>query len=302
MLIECENCGFYVSPSEKFCPDCGLADPKVALPPIDVEIENRVLMKIIGIVGGAALVGLVLYRLNGGGVDFNDWFRLAFLFLFIGTVISIIAVLLNSRRAVSVLARERFINPKNGTSLQFIHDTCLLRNHELSEMRSEFRVPTKRGVRLGDGIVKADRQQAKDALSGLVARYELFLNRIFLARFQNQLLSLADDQKNLRDADFFDELGEISAEMKNMSAGVNRNFNGELSENFAHEKQSFLTAAKKTGDLCAVLADRRKETTRTPLTDEDLTSQSQILDARRTLAEISLSFDQLEREYERLKV
>ncbi len=306
-LTECANCGFYIQPNEKFCPDCGISEPTVALESIAVKIENQVIIKTVGIFAAAVLIGLILYRLNGSYADFGDWFRLELTVLLIATVISVLVVLLNARRSASASERQRFVNAENGESLQFMQDICLMRNHALNEKRREFGGAARHGIRRSDGEITIEERQAARQVSRLLERYDLFLNRIFLARLQNELLPLSGNRNELNDADFFGDLDGISQEVETLGAGVAEDFGGEVSESYTTEKQLFLAATEKIEAFCAALVDRRKNPARldapfaAPIA-EDFTNQSEILNARQTLSEILQSFNKLEREFKQLKI
>lgn len=307
MPVECVNCGFYVASNDKFCPDCGLSEPSEPVKSASKEIENKIFLKTAGIIAVAVFIGFGLFRWNGDSLDFDDSLRLAATVLLFGTIFSILFVLLTARRSGRSEEQKRFAEA-GISGFQFIQDSCAMRNHELSEMRGDLRGSVERGARVSSETVKSNRRQTRDEISGLLSRYELLLDRIDFARLQNRLLPLLlNGRNNSADENFSESLDEISLEIEDTKSSLSDYPGDEIFEDFLNEKRDFLAQVEETEKLCRSLTNRSEnlapfETDFSTLASRNSTAPPEILNAQKTLAKISESFDKLERAYRKLKI
>ena len=291
MLIECVNCGFYVSDQDAFCPDCGLFDPDVSVESVSDAVEGKFLTKVIVIVGAAVIIGGVVYRLNEHRADFSDFFATAMEILSILTIFSIIIALLLTRHSAGEVRRHRFVSSETPLTLQFIQETILLRNYELEDCLKDLRLSVKRGA-VPSGDERLGLATRKNAVLDLKAFYDLLSEKINFARLKNELPMLTNYLNGLeKDAESAERLNELLAELISLRWSLTDDYSTELSESFQIEKQKILTEIAETILFAETWLDR----------SDPLLFQNGF-DARVMLKDYADAFSEAERRFQKLKM
>lgn len=249
MLIECVNCGFYVSDKETFCPDCGLSAPNNPVESVSNIVEGRFFTKVILIVVAAVVVGSVIYRLSKDRADFSDFFATAMEILAILTIFSIIIALLFMRRSAGEARRQRFVSPETTMTFQFIEGTILLRKHDLEQSMSDLTRTVKRGA-MPSGDERLSLSAEKNEILDLKARYDLLNDKINFVRVENELAMSATRFNTLeKDAETAERLKDILEDLELLSLSLTDNSVAGLSEDFQVEKQKLTAQISETGRL-----------------------------------------------------
>ena len=309
MLAECFNCGFYVNENEKFCPDCGVSDPNLPLTLSSDNSDQPLTLKSTVIIVIAIIIGIALLRLVVGSGNFSsELFGLTALILLIIVVLLIFVVPFITRRAAKREKQQRFDSAETATNFRFIQDTILLRNHELKEKLREFRSLAKRGKRLSGNVKKSKALLKTVEIQSLIARYDLLNNKIDFARLQNNLLPIIEQQNDLKSkADYSENLAEILSEIELIILSLTDEYAAKIPEQFENERRDFLAQVTETQKLCETLSESKNEVQTFHNNFEipssnDLTYQTENLDAQLTLRNFTASFNELEQAYERLKI
>ena len=290
MLIECVNCGFYVSDQDAFCPDCGLFDPDVSVESVSDAVEGKFLTKVIVIVGAAVIIGGVVYRLNEHRADFSDFFATAMEILSILTIFSIIIALLLTRHSAGEVRRHRFVSSETPLTFQFIQETILLRNYELEDCLKDLRLSVKRGA-VPSGDERLGLATRKNAVLDLKAFYDLLSEKINFARLKNELPMLTNYLNGLeKDAESAERLNELLAELISLRWSLTDDYSTELSESFQIEKQKILREIAETILFAETWLDR----------SDPLLFQNGF-DARVMLKDYADAFSEAERRFQKLR-
>jgi len=297
MFTECVNCGFYASPDVKSCPDCGVSAPGEPLKFKADDFDRPLIFKLTAAFVILIFGGIVFFRLREGNNDFSDLFGLfgiVVLFSIVPAMFVSFFVLFYRKKT----ERRRFaLTETTATNFQFMQDMILQRNHELHERLREFRA-AKRGVRLSVDYGKSNHTPRKMEILNLIARYALLDSKIDFARLENKLPLLVKQRNALKDdEDFSEKLDAVWSEIESIKSSLTDDSAAEVSENFQVEKRDFLAQVEEAEKLCEALSKRGGE-----LQSFDSIRRADNFAVHQTLGNFIKSFNESEREYQKLKI
>lgn len=296
MFTECANCGFYVEPDAKSCPDCGVSAPDEPLKSKLDDFDRPLLFKLTAAFTVLIFGGIVFFRLREGNRNFGDFFGLfgiVVLFSFLPALFVSFFVLAYRKKA----DRRRFAAAETKSmSFRFLQDTISLRDHELRVKLGDFPA-TKRGARISVDYEKSNRAAAeKNKIRNLIARYDLLNGKIEFARLENKLPRLAE-RRNDNDEDFSEKLDAICSELELIKFSLTEDSAQAVSESFLVEKQDFLARIEEAEKFCEVLSESGSGAR-----SSGLIPRADDFAVRRMLENFVRSFNESEREFQRLKI
>lgn len=323
MLTQCVNCGFYVRQTDKFCPNCGKQYPtkeiheSIKFRLFVHRIFNSQIFKLI-------LSGLVTYIFIDFLADlaaskfikYGDYIWIFSFIIWTFVSISVFLLLNNVQLKAPV---PRILKSKNNLNSKYkiIED-------RVSELN-------KRGQRIDavlDKIRETDGQNlqevrrkllsAREMVMNQFARYELQKQKIELVRLQNGVSPYLFALHRLNE--FETENGLITIETARAEISkIRQNLTNYLAIDFPDralpEKQTFLAQLDETEasyqKLREALLSRQaaralqdispiEDNIKLPVSKE-IVHESDVFNIQTTLTDFSESFDELEREYKRIK-
>lgn len=308
MSTKCVNCGFYITNFEKVCPNCGLRNP--------TNTFRRTTLKFLltslsfSFLFSAIITLFAVIFLRGQSVPS--------IFLVTFVVLSFI---------IYVFIKEKYtIKPQ------------FYKSPFLSELDKKEKIINGRAVELAergkkidavlDKIKDTDSNQLQDVRAKLLsareivisqfARYELQKQKIELVRLQNGVSRYLAGLHRLNDLETENGLLAIETarrEIERIGQNLTRYDAIEFSERVLPEKENFLSQLSETVDSCdrlreAILSRQAvkalqgispiEENLKLPAS-KDLAHAAETFNIETTLTDFSESFEELEREYKRLR-
>lgn len=312
MLTPCVNCGFYVKQTDEFCPNCGFLTPTVPI-------------------NGFSKTGLI---------NLKRFFIICFLIslvLFIPlTTINSVAFAILTSLAVSMIISILLESIINLTLESTEYNKRILGN--VNNLKTKFKIIEKRVSELNKRSQKIDAVldkindndgkslqevrhkllSAREIVMNQFARYELQKRKIELVRIQNGVSFYLFGIHRLNEFETENGLVTIEttrAEINQIRQNLTRHDAIDFPANTLPEKQAFLTQLDETEDSCQKLREAllSRQAARalqdiSPIAEsvklpgsKELAHESNVFNIQTTLTDFSESFDELEREYKRIK-
>ena len=232
---------------------------------------------------------------------FSLLFCFPFLYLFVVFVLN---------RLAKKERRRRFAYQRVDLTLNDTQDTITLRIHELNEKYREI----ERLLAQSDNVQNAEINEKLETAQ--IARYELHNLKINLVHLQNGLLPVLYEKKVSEKSDeFLDKVNKSLFEIKDMRQSLTDDYAIEFTENVLPEKENFLAQLDETKASCEKLREsllnrqaahtlqsisRIKDNLKLSSAD-DLHHTLETFNIQTAITDFSESFEELEREYKRLK-
>lgn len=301
MFTKCANCGFHISNFKKNCPNCGLKNP------------TRQVLQTTFLFSFSFSIIITLY---------------AFLYL---PERSAIGIFLSSFVVLSFVIYV-YVNGKYNVKPQFYTSPFL------SDLDKKEKIINKRSAELAkrgqkidavlDKIKDTDSRQLLDVRAKLFsareivvsqfARYELQKQKIELVRLQNDVSPYLSGLHRLNDFETENGLLTIETttkEIERIRQNLTRYDAIEFSERVLPERENFLSQLAETVESCDKLREAilSRQATRalqdvSPIEEnlklpvsKDLAHATDTFNIQTTLTDFSESFEELEREYRRLR-
>lgn len=306
MLTKCVNCDFFVSESDLICPNCGLSEPKIKLGK-NKHSSGDVNYLYAGI---AAFAIACLYGFLFQTALLSD---IVAIFLILLVIFAII-IFAYSEKQYEKESLRRFSDSGFLAKKKIIQKRLLELNNRQENIKT---VLSK--IKLTDSAnlqsVRSKLLKAQEIVSSQFARYELQAKKIELVRLQNNLAPYLADWKNLDE--FQTENGLVTIENTKQEIEKIKQVwaTDEFSENVLTEKENFFEQLSETVNsserLREALLSRQavralqsvstiEENLKLPNADL-IVHAAETFNIQTTLTDFSESFDELEREYQRLK-
>ena len=305
MLTKCVNCEFYVRQTDECCLNCGFYKPA-----IPAEKPESNFLRILVFVLPFSLIFLALLYLDKELVLMDYVFSLAASFPF-----AFITDYTFEKRKID----KKFKNRKNGTTNNLEYKEKII-GKRISELhpRGQKIDSVLDKIKQNDTLQLQDVRQkllsARQIVIGQIARYELQENKIKLARLQNGVSPFVNNLQRLNEPETENGLSAIEYakyETGKMRQSLTNDYATEFPKEFEFEKQSFLKQAEETEEsydklreaLLSRQATRALEgiSTMNLPRSEEIAHAVETFNIQTTLTDFSESFDELEREYKRLK-
>jgi len=301
MFTKCVNCGFHISNFKKICPNCGLENPMLKV------LQTSLLFSFSFSVIITLFTFLYLPELSVAGIFLSSFIVFSF----------IIYVYVNGKNKVE---------PQSYTS-PFLSDLDK-KEKIINERSAEL---AKRGQKIDailDRIKDTDSRQLLDVRAKLFsareivisqfARYELQKQKIELVRLQNGVSPYLSGLHRLNDFETENGLLTIETtktEIERIRYGLTRYDAIEFSAKVQSERENFLSQLAETVDSCdklreAILSRQAvralqnispiEESLKLP-DSKDLAHAADTFNIETTLTDFGESFEELEREYRRLR-
>jgi hypothetical protein len=313
MLIQCARCGFYVSSFEKKCLNCGRSISSKKITAGYMQIAGK--PALFALFFSLLLALPVTIFLFGG---FYNLFQLLITGLSVYLIIFAFLFRLEFKKH-DAPEQEKIYNP-----LSTLDGKARLIEKRIGEL-------SKRGQKIDsvlDKIKETDSPQLQDVRARLLsarevvisqfARYELQKQKIELVRLQNSVSPYLFELHRLGEAEMENGLASIETtarEINRMRQNLTRYDAIEFPPRAVPEKENFLAQLAETENSCeklreALLAKQAmralqdiqplEESLHLPVA-KDLAHTAETFNIQSTLTDFSESFDELEREYKRLK-
>ena len=316
MLAKCANCEFYLSPDEKFCRNCGLSSPTEDMQDASDHAERN--LTIIFTLISAIICGFVFTLLRNDG-DFTSLGELPVAILislvpcFAFSYFFVVFVLMRLEKRER---QRRFAYTKVDVTLNDIQDTVMLRSHELDEKYRETEEFLTESENLEQNEAGENLESEREAIAALLARYELQHLKINTIRLQNDLLPIFHEENISENRnDFLNKINDALLGIKNMRQSLAEDNGDEFPEAVLSEKENFLAHLEEIKKSCEKLRESLLNSGGTPLLQSvladkksldssgknDSSSVAEIFNIQTNLAELSKSFEEVERDYQRLK-
>ncbi|MBS1793730.1 MAG: hypothetical protein JSS81_07745 [Acidobacteria bacterium] len=314
MLTQCVNCGFYFRRTDEFCLNCGIVHPNESLKIKKSHrspLEKLLLSNIFLLVVALSFVVLLLYLVAERSFENLPYLQT---YIWIGALVSG-GVLLFALR----LLRDGIFGPKLPHVLKHknnLTSKIKIIDRRLAELENRGRriAAVLDKIRETDGGSLPEVRRKLLTARGLVAsqfeRYDLQRKKIELVRLQNGVspylyglsgLSEIDTENGLTEIESTrDELRDIRRRLQSREAAASSEraaFIAQLDETEAScqkIREALLSrqAARALQEISSAADDLRLPGT---------ARESDIFNVHATLTDFSESFEELEREYQRLK-
>ena len=320
MLTECIYCGFYVKQNSSFCLNCGIESPNKEFAESSTKIlliSNLIRSDFVKIIGALILTLILLLAVADWSFSKIFYLRDFYFFstMFLGLSVSFASLFLLQKWLHTKL------NPKRKKNIESFLSKAKLIDKRLSEL-------DKRAQQVDlvlSRITENDSQQLNDIRPKLLearkiacnqfARYELQKQKIQLVRLQNGVSPYLAEWNHLNEYEIENGLVTIKNTHQEIDK-IRRNLTIEFPENTLPEKHNFLSQLDETETSFeqlreALLSRQAARALReiSPLegnlklpNTEEITHTAETFNIQTTLTDFSESFDELEREYQRLKV
>ncbi len=323
MLTECVKCGFYVKQNDEFCLNCGIESPGIEFnKPSDstLPLYNLIRSGFVKII--CSLIFTIILVFAAADWSFSNLAYLRdsyfFLVLFFGLSASFSTLFLLEKWYFKRLNIKRLKNTENFLSKLKLIDNRLsdLDRREKQIDLILYRINENPGRQLTD--VKPKLIKAREIVISQFARYELQKQKIELVRLQNGVSPYLVGWNQLNEYEIENGLVTI----KNTKQEINKvrqklaNYTEVgFPEKFLSEKHNFLSQLDETEmsfeQLREALLSRQairalrevspvEENLNLPNAD-NIIHAAETFNIQTTLTDFSESFDELEREYQRLK-
>jgi hypothetical protein len=323
MLIRCVNCGFYVRPDDEFCLNCGIkapnedfSEPSPRIIPL-AGFAQSITAKIIFSV---FLIFTMIYLLANRDISNVPYLPdyLLFLVFLLGVGLSFLSLFLLNRWCLRQLKPKRQKTPDNFSTRKKIIEKRLSeldrRGKKLDEIMGKIKENNSRQLK----DVRAKLLPAREMIISQFARYELQKQKIELAQLQNGVSPYLFAFHRLNEFETESALTTIENTQMEIDK-IRRNLTQydaiEFPEKTLPEKEDFLAQLSEVQNSCeklreVLLAKQAMQTLQgiEPLEEnlnlplaKDLAHTVETFNIQTSLTDFSDSFDELERDYKRLK-
>jgi len=323
MLTPCVNCGFYVKQTDEFCLNCGIESPEK-----EYNLPSPNLLVVAKITKSKPLLLLlivtmwVLSILIITGGDFSaiaylrDYVILAVIFF--GIIFSFLSLFLINFWIAKKLRPKRQKRIENLTSKQKTIDNRLTELDKRAKTIDRILSEISEHSSLQFKNMRPKLLAAREIVISQFARYEIQKQKIELLRLQNGVSFYLFGLHRLNE--YQTENGLVTIETSRAAINqIRQNLTRydviDFPENTLPEKQAFLTQLDETEDSCQKLREALlsrqaaralqdispiAESVKLP-SSKELAHESNVFNIQTTLTDFSESFDELEREYKRIK-
>jgi len=319
MLTKCLNCGFWVKSDDAFCLNCGIVEPvknHFAVSGIEKFLNRLLRSPVLNLIFSAIVTFFLFDWFIGFANNFSRLQTLIQIAAFILWLASASALFLFLRKFQLTRRPKTLIKVKeNLTSRSDLTDRRLF---ELQRRLSGIDAVLEK---IGDeepGQLRGARSKllsAREIVMAQISRYRLQESKIVLVRLQNDLQPYLFGRNNL--GDFQTEKG--LATIENVKSRVNRISRdlgqNQASEHLSNERNKFKEQLVQTVDSCdklrdgllslhaaQVIADIRPIDKNLPdRIDVESDHSVETFNLQATLTDFTESFEELEREYQRLR-
>ena len=323
MLTKCVNCDFNIRKTENFCPNCGLEEPtkefselpKYVFPLLKISESNflRLLFTLIF----TFFLLFVIADFDVSGI------------LYLRDYILILSVLSGFGFyffTFSLLRKwcVKKLNPKRRKNAENFSSQIKIVKKRISELDNRVTAIDK----ILDTINRNSSSQlqevrkrlipAREIVIGQMARYELQENKINLARLQNSVAPFVFGIHRLNETETENGLTAIENtknEVEKMRQNLTNDYARDFPKAVEFEKESFLKQIEETEISCAKVREAilSRQATRalegiSPIEEnlkmpnsKEISRAVETFNIETTLTDFSESFEELEREYKRLK-
>lgn len=319
MLTECINCGFYVRPNDEFCLNCGIESPSKEFtePSASVFFISSLIrsdfLKII-----CSMILTLILLLAVADWNFSKIFYLRDIYFFstiiLGLLLSFALLFLLQKWLHAKLKPKRKKKPESFTSKLKLIDKRLSdlerRAKQIDLVLS--RIIENKSQQLNE--IRPKLLEARKIASNQLARYELQKQKVQLVRLQNGVSPYLAGWNRLNEYETENGLTTIKNTKQKMDK-IRQNLAIEFPEKALPEKRHFLSQLDETEtsfeQLREALLSRQaaralreispiEENLQLP-NGEEIAHAAETFNVQTTLTNFSESFDELEREYQRLK-
>lgn len=326
MLTRCVNCGFYVGRDEEFCLDCGIIAPTrdfsipsariIPLARIAQSMTAKVILSIF-------LTFMIIYAAadwDTSNIAYLRDFVLVLSFLS-GVGLSFLSLFLLNNWCLNQLNPQRQKSPDSFSSRKKIIGKRLSeldrRAKKIDEILSKIKAnDNSRELR----EVRERLLPAREIITSQFALYELQKQKIEMARLQNGVSPFLHEFHRLNEPETENALAAIEntqTELDKIRRNLTRYDAIEFPEKTLPAKEDFLAQLSEIRNSCeklreALLAKQAMQTlqgiralggnSNLPTAGKDLAHTVETFNIQTTLTDFSESFDELEREYKRLKI
>ncbi len=322
MLTKCLNCGFLVQHDDDYCLNCGIDKPTE-----DTHVPSfvRIILIASKMVSFKVLLGLLLSLLILFLIADSDLANVFYLRdgiiifgLVIGFSLSFTIVPLIRRLIKNNLLQDR---NKTSDNLTLIKRTIDSRISDLSKRRSQIDVVLNRiqfddGERLQETRTKL--LAARKLVNGQHARYDVQAKKIEMVRLQNSVLPYLENHDGLNEFEVETGLFVIESakrEIWQTREKLSTEYASELPKSAQSEMDSFVRQLNETEESClkireTLLSNQARRALEGISTDNEIASVSganeiarafETFNIQSTITDFSESFEELEREYMRLR-
>jgi hypothetical protein len=323
MLTRCVNCGFYVNQNDEFCLNCGIKSPTIDIfipSPNLLVVARLTKSKLLAFILSTFMIFISLCIVTDGNLSSIPYLRdyVVFAVILFGVGISFLSLFLINKW---FLRKHNFQRPKSHNNFNSKKNTIDRRLSELDKRAKTIDSILSKIAENSSTQLKELRPKllsARGIVSGQFARYELQKQKIELARLQNSVSPYLFGLDRFNE--FETENGLVTLEntllaMNRIRQNLTRDDEIEFSGKALSEKQTFFTQLDETEDSCQKLREAllSKQAVRalqalSPIEEnlklsnsKELARESDVFNIQTTLTDFSESFDELEREYKRLK-
>lgn len=312
MLTKCIECQFYVRQTDEFCLNCGLQKPALLFE--DEKFNLKRFALILGAMFVAAL--FIAFSASQGGT-----FEVSYIFicLFFSAILSV---------ALEVVlgiydAEKGFKNRKSANKDNFIEKGKIIQKRVSELINRGQKIDAVLGkIKDGDSAqlqaVRAKLFGAREIVVSQFARYELQAKKIELVRLQNAVAPYLFGFERLDESQTENGLAAIEtakAETNQIRQNLTRYDAIEFSKTVLPEKENFLAQIAETNQSLEKLREAllSRQAARalqeiSPIEEglqlpaaRSLAHAAETFNIQTTLTDFSDSFDELEREYRRLR-
>lgn len=323
MLTKCVNCGFYLRQTDEFCLNCGIESPtrEYSQPSPNLFIIARLTKsKLLFLILSVIICFLLFYLITDGELSSIPYLRsyVAFAIIVFSVAISFLLMFLITKWCDKKAHPKRLKNSNNFASRRKTVDK------RLSELDKRAKTIDKILAEIGENSssqfkdMRPKLMAAREVIIGQFARYELQKQKIELVRLQNGVSPYLFGLHRLNE--FQTENGLVTietarAEISQIRQNLTRYDAIDFPPKALPEKQAFLAQLDETENSCQKLREALlsrqaaralqdispvEESVRLPISKE-LAHESDVFNIQTTLTDFSESFDELEREYKRIR-
>lgn len=315
MLTNCGNCGFYVRKYDDFCPNCGFSNPASPLykPSFNYFRFGSLIL------GGVILTYPLFVLIITGKTSLTFSFSSLISAIICSSIASTLTEIVWEYR----IKESNYESRKNGNPDNLINKQQIIESR-LSELISRYKqIETVLGrIKSSDGeklkFVEQKLLSAREIVTSQIARYELQNHKIGLVRLQNSVSPFLFFHNRLTEPET--EQGLLTIERAKYEIGkIRQTLTNYVAIEFPaetlDEKSHFLLQLDDTENSCEKLREALlskqaahalkgiapiEESLQLPET-KDAVHSAETFNLQTILTDFSESFDELEREYRRVR-
>lgn len=308
MFTKCVNCGFHISNFEKICPNCGLKNPTNTFRRTTLQfLQTSLLFSFFFSILITLFASLLLSKPSIAGIFSVSFVVLSFIiYVFIKEKYTVKPQFYKSPFLSELDEKEKIINRRAAELAE--------RGKKIDAVLDKIKDTDSRQLLDVRGKLFA----AREIVVSQFARYELQKQKIELVRLQNDVSIYLSGLHRLDDFETENGLLTIETtktEIERIRQNLIRYDAIEFSERVLPDKENFLSQLAETVKSCdklreAILSRQAaralqgvspiEENLKLPVS-RDLTHASDTFNIQTTLTDFSESFEELEREYRRLR-